>query len=118
MARDVKNALKDTKEIEITVTGRRSGRDISTPVWFVQEGEKLYLIPVGGSDSAWFKNVRETPTMRVAANGTSISTNANPISDSARVSDIIEKFRNKYGADQVEAYHHSKSTVAVEVPLR
>jgi hypothetical protein len=28
-----------------------AGRDISNPVWFVREGEKLYLLPVGGSDS-------------------------------------------------------------------
>ena len=35
---EVKKALKNTDEIEITVTGRVSGRRISNPVWFVQEG--------------------------------------------------------------------------------
>ncbi len=30
-------ALKGTGEIEITVTGRASGRKISSPVWFVQD---------------------------------------------------------------------------------
>ena len=30
-------ALKDADEIELTVTGRSSGRPISRPVWFVQE---------------------------------------------------------------------------------
>jgi hypothetical protein len=48
---ELKAALQTASEIELTVTGRRSGRDISNPVWFVQEGDKLYLIPVGGSES-------------------------------------------------------------------
>ena len=29
----------------ITVTGRKSGRVISNPVWFVLEDDKLYLLP-------------------------------------------------------------------------
>lgn len=48
---ELRNALQSTNEIELTVTGRTSGRESSRPVWFVQEGEKLFLLPVGGSDS-------------------------------------------------------------------
>jgi hypothetical protein len=44
-------ALESSREIELTVTGRTSGREISIPVWFVQEGDKLYLVPVRGSDA-------------------------------------------------------------------
>ena len=32
---ELKAALQTASEIELTVTGRRSGRDISNPVWFV-----------------------------------------------------------------------------------
>ncbi len=39
-------ALEASPEIELTVTGRTSGREISNPLWFVWEGEKLYLVPV------------------------------------------------------------------------
>ena len=45
-------ALDSSREIELTVTGRRSRHEISIPVWFVREGGKLYLVPVNGSDSA------------------------------------------------------------------
>jgi hypothetical protein len=34
----------------ISVIGRKSGRTISISVWFVLAGEKLYLLPVQGSD--------------------------------------------------------------------
>jgi hypothetical protein len=30
------------RQIKISVIGRKSGRTISTPVWFVLEGEKRY----------------------------------------------------------------------------
>ncbi len=113
---DFERALESTGEIEITVTGRRSGRAISHPVWFVREGEKLYLLPVRGSDSDWFRNLLKTPTTRLAANGAQHSTMAAPVTDAAKVHDVVEKFRAKYGAGQVEAYY-SKLDVAVEVPL-
>jgi deazaflavin-dependent oxidoreductase (nitroreductase family) len=114
--KDAKNAFETTNEIEITVIGRRSGRRISNPVWFVQEGEKLYLVPVTGSDSDWYKNVRKTPTIRLAAKEAAINTSVTPITDAAKVGEIVDKFRDKYGANQVET-HYPKPNVAVEVPL-
>jgi uncharacterized pyridoxamine 5'-phosphate oxidase family protein len=64
---DFKNALNDTNEIELTTTGRTSGRQSSRPLWFVTRGESLYLLPVTGSDSQWYKNVLKTPTIGLAA---------------------------------------------------
>ena len=116
MAQEAGNVLGSTKEIEITVIGRKSGRRISNPVWFVQEGERLYLVPVHGSDSDWFKNVRKTPMIRVGTKELAIDASATPITDGPRVSGIVEKFRDKYGAGQISA-NYSKPNVAVEVPL-
>jgi deazaflavin-dependent oxidoreductase (nitroreductase family) len=111
---DFEEALKNTDEIEITVTGRKSGRKISNPVWFVQEGEKLYLLPVKGSDSEWYKNILKTPAMRLGAGGKEIKIEARTITDKAAVRDVVEKFRSKYGTDQVKKYY-SKFDVAVDV---
>ena len=113
---ELTEALKNTDEINITVTGRASGRKISNPVWFVQEGDKLHLLPVKGSDSDWYKNILKKRTMRLKANGKEWTTEVTPLTDQAKVRDIVEKFRRKYGADQVKKYY-SKSDVAVEVPL-
>jgi deazaflavin-dependent oxidoreductase (nitroreductase family) len=112
---ELKGALQTASEIELTVTGRRSGRDISNPVWFVQEGEKLFLLPVGGSDSDWYRNLLKTPTIRIAAGGAETSAQATPIADPVTVNDIFEEFRAKYGAN-VDRYY-PKRDVAVEVSL-
>src|ERR1051326_5142421 len=112
---EFEEALKNTDEIEITVTGRKSGRSISSPVWFVLEGEKLYLLPVKGSDSDWYKNILKTPSMRLNAGGKEWTAEVTPITDKGNVHGIVEKFRDKYGDDQVKKYY-SKFDVVVDVP--
>ena len=46
-----KDRLSRYRQIKISVIGRKSGWTISVPVWFVLEGDKLYLLPVKGSDT-------------------------------------------------------------------
>ena len=113
---DFKQALEDSREIELTVTGRTSGREISNPVWFVQDGETLYLVPVSGSDSDWYKSILKTPTIRLPAEAAQLEATATPISDAAKVEQVLDKFRAKYGARDVKAYY-PKQDVAVQVPL-
>jgi deazaflavin-dependent oxidoreductase (nitroreductase family) len=108
----LKRALE---EVEITVTGRRSGRDRSLLVWFVQEDDKLYLLPLKGTDTEWYRNVLKTPTMRLASGGAEATATATPTTDPAKVSDVVEKFRAKHGDDV--ARYYEKFDAAVEVPL-
>ena len=113
---DFTQALASTRELEITVTGRTTGRTISLPVWFVHEGSTLYLLPVKGSNSDWYKNVRRTPTMTLSARGTALTVQARPVTDPHQVRGIVEKFRAKYGAADVQRYY-TTFDVAVEVGL-
>jgi deazaflavin-dependent oxidoreductase (nitroreductase family) len=108
----LKNRLSRYREIQITVTGRKSGRAISIPVWFVWEDDKLYLLPVEGSDTQWYKNVLKNPKFRIDLRGADAEVHAVPITDAARVSSVVEKFRAKYGAGDVKKYY-SKFDVAV-----
>lgn len=112
----LKDRLSRYRELTITVTGRKSGRAISNPVWFVLEGDTLHLLPVQGSDTQWYKNVLKNPTMRVDARGAEEELRAVPITDSQRVASVVEQFRHKYGAGDVKKYY-SKFDVAVELAL-
>jgi hypothetical protein len=113
---EFKRALASTRELEITVTGRTSGRRISLPVWFVDEGNRLSLLPVKGSDSDWYKNILRTPAMTLSAGGTQAAVNARPITEPNAVHGIVDRFTAKYGAADVQRYY-SKFDVAVEVSL-
>ena len=111
-----KDALKDHlsryRQIKIGVIGRKSGRTISNPVWFVLDDEKLYLLPVQGSDTQWYKNVLKNPSISIEARGAEAKLKAVPITDAAQVKSVVEKFRDKYGASDVKKYY-SKFDVAV-----
>jgi deazaflavin-dependent oxidoreductase (nitroreductase family) len=114
---DLKDRLSRYREITITVTGRKSGRAISIPVWFVLEDDKLYLLPVQGSDTQWYKNVLKNPMIRIDARGAEADLRAVPITDAAQVTSVVEKFRKKYGANDVTKYY-SKFDVAVLAQVR
>jgi hypothetical protein len=65
----LKDRLARYRQIKLSVVGRKSEQTISIPVWFVLEGEKLYLLPVQGSDTQWYKNVLQNPSIRIDARG-------------------------------------------------
>jgi deazaflavin-dependent oxidoreductase (nitroreductase family) len=108
----LKDRLSRYREINITVTGRKSGRAISIPVWFVLEDDKLCLLPVQGSDTQWYKNVLNNSTIRIAARGAEAEIKVVPVTDATEVSSVVEKFRAKYGINDVKKYY-SKFDVAV-----
>jgi hypothetical protein len=81
------------------------------------EGDKLYLLPVQGSDTQRYKNVLKNPSIRIDARGAEAELWAQPITESKTVKSVIEKFREKYGAGDVKKYY-SKFDVAVMVELR
>ena len=113
---DLHQRLNRAYEITLSVKGRKSGRDISRPVWFVHEGSTLYLLPVQGSNTNWYKNLLVDRTLKISVNGAEISERGKPIIDSNSVDDIVRKFRSKYGEGDVKKYY-PKTDVAVEVPL-
>jgi deazaflavin-dependent oxidoreductase (nitroreductase family) len=100
------------RQINISVTGRKSGRTISNPVWFVFEDGRLYLLPVKGSDTQWYKNVLKKPLIRIDARGAEAEVKAVPLTDAALVASVVERFRAKYGAGDVKKYY-AKFDVAV-----
>jgi hypothetical protein len=125
----LKERLARYREIKITVIGRKSGKKISIPVWFVFEEEKskedkskkdkskkgtLYLLPVQGSDTQWYKNVFHNPSIWIDARDAEAEFRATPVTNPTVVKSVVEKFRAKYGAKDVKKYY-SKLDVAVMV---
>jgi deazaflavin-dependent oxidoreductase (nitroreductase family) len=113
----LKDRLSRFREMNLSVTGRKSGRIISIPVWFVFEDAKLYLLPVKGSDTQWYKNVLRHPTIRIDARGAQAEVKPVPVTDPKQVSSVVEKFRAKYGANDVKKYY-SKFDVAILADIR
>jgi len=114
--KDFLKALTNKGELEITVKGRRTQKTYSTPVWFVDQKNRIYLLPVKGSDTNWYKNIRINPNMTLTVDKRSLQVKAKPIEEPERVKEVIKLFGAKYGADEIERWY-TKLDVAVEIPL-
>src|SRR4029078_13516125 len=113
---DLHRRLDRANEITLSVKGRKSGKDIPRPVWFVHEGNTLYLLPVQGSDTNWYKNLLVDPTLKISINGDETSAEDKPITDSNKVDYVVRKFKAKYSEGEVKKYY-TKFDVAAEVQL-
>ncbi|HLI84330.1 MAG TPA: nitroreductase/quinone reductase family protein [Bryobacteraceae bacterium] len=108
--------LERQREISITVTGRRSGRAITIPVWFVHRDGALWLLPVSGSETQWYRNLMEDGTIAIQAGEVRRKLGAISVTDAPAVSSVIQQFREKYGAEDIKRWY-SRLDVAVKVPL-
>jgi deazaflavin-dependent oxidoreductase (nitroreductase family) len=113
---DFSDAIRDSSEVELTVTGRVSGNESTRPIWFVEDGDRLLLMPIHGTDTGWYRNIVKTPEIRLGADGAELEVTARPVEESGEVAETVEKFGEKYGADRVREYY-PKRNAFVEVPL-
>jgi PPOX class probable F420-dependent enzyme len=63
MARDIPSEIRGQKYISLA-TFRKNGEKVATPVWFGEDGNKLYVMT--RSDMGKTKRIRNNPQVRVA----------------------------------------------------
>jgi hypothetical protein len=105
-------ALKIDKEIELTVTGRKSGKSLPGPVWFVLRGMELLLLPVTGTDSQWYKNVLLDPRVKIRSSRQAFSGRLRTITGKKQVDEVIELFKGKYGPSDIKKYYPNPNVAA------
>src|SRR5438309_11305541 len=101
---EIQKALDSSVELQITVIGRKSGREFSTPVWFVREGKTVFLMPVRGSKNQWYKNVLKSRRIKISSGKVPVELPANTISDSKRVASVADTLSKKHGQTDVRKY--------------
>jgi len=106
-------ALKKDKEIELIVTGRKSGKPIPRPVWFVLRGTELLLLPVTGTDSQWYKNVLRNSQVKLRASQQTFEGRLHAITQKKQVDEVIELFKGKYGSSDIKRYYPNPNAAAV-----
>ena len=97
--------LKKDKEIELTVTGRKSGKTLPRPVWFVLRETELLLLPVTGTDSQWYKNVLRNPHVKIRSSQQTFKGKLRAITERKQVDEVIELFKLKYGPSDIRKYY-------------
>jgi len=108
----LKKDLDSAEEIQLSVVGRKSGRKIPRPVWFVRDGDKLLLLPGSGRKSQWYKNASKYPNVEISANGDTYQLSVRLTSRPDEVKLVVDKFREKYGAGDVKRYYENFDAAA------
>jgi hypothetical protein len=105
-------ALESTSEVELTV--KRSGKWTTRPVWFVVKGATVYVLPMYGTETKWYKYSTANPEIELSVRGKKVHGQARPVSDAQEFADVIDRFRSKYG--ELKKYYRKLDTaIAVSI---
>lgn len=113
----LRHALQNEREIEITVKGRRTGRKISLPVWFAVDDDLIRLLPIYGSRNNWYRNLLKNREIGLSIVGLKVDLRANSVMNKEVIERTIQLFKKKYGEADVKSYY-SRFDAAVELPLK
>jgi deazaflavin-dependent oxidoreductase (nitroreductase family) len=82
--------------VEITTTGRKSGKAHTKPIWFVYDQGHLYLQSGKGGKSDWYQNLKKNPQMTLKIGSVTFNGKAKFIDDEKETERIHGLFRTKY----------------------
>ncbi len=110
-------ALDKTREIKISVIGRNSGKTITLPVWFVLDDGALWLLPVHGSKTHWYRNLLKNPQITIKAGNEIRTLKARTLRSPASVRKVVRLFGNKFTAGMIQRLYPGPLDVAAKVKL-
>lgn len=86
------HSLVSKSMILVTVTGRKSGKLISTPTGYLREGNTLWVI--SRRESKWWRNLRGGANMKVLLDGKSLEGCGSVVDDEKAVAQrLFENFK-------------------------
>jgi deazaflavin-dependent oxidoreductase (nitroreductase family) len=74
----------------VTVSGRKTGRQYSTPIGFLRDGETIIALSRG---SNWFKNAVATGTAQIEIKGVTTKVSVTPVKDQAERERIFTLYK-------------------------
>src|SRR5262245_47768402 len=110
-------ACRRERRISIRVVGRSSGRAITLPVWCVLEGGTLWLLPVHGARTQWYRNLRANPEITIKAGTERRELRATLLRSNRAVHGVVRRFGEKYKPEIVARLYPGPLDVAVKIKL-
>ena len=88
--------VADQSTVELTTTGRKSGKPHTKPIWFVYDQGKLYLQSGKEGQTSWYQNLKKNPQMTLKIGTVTVNGKAKFINDPKETERIHELFSKKY----------------------
>jgi deazaflavin-dependent oxidoreductase (nitroreductase family) len=87
----------------ITHTGRKSGRQYSTPIGYLRDGDSVLGFNVGGG-SQWYKNLKQNPVVTLTIQGQSGRYRARYITDTDEIARVLALYQRGVPKGQYERF--------------
>jgi len=81
--------------VTLTHYGRKSGKPYDVTIWFVVEGDKVY-IGTANVNRQWVRNVQKTPQVKLSIGGEAFDGTARFLTDRAEHERAMAAIRRKY----------------------
>jgi deazaflavin-dependent oxidoreductase (nitroreductase family) len=88
--------VRDASTVEISTVGRKTGKTHTRPVWFVVDGERLWVQAGKDGKADWYLNLRKTPQVKLEIRNETFTARAVPNDDPAVVERVHAMFLDKY----------------------
>src|SRR5437870_4702343 len=88
--------IKSASTVELTTTGRKTGKEHKKPVWFVVQDGTIVVQAGKDGKTDWYRNLTKTPTAVVRQDGYSFRVRAVMVTDAQRVEAVHKLFTAKY----------------------
>jgi deazaflavin-dependent oxidoreductase (nitroreductase family) len=115
---DVKQALERDRTIDITTTGRQSGRPRRLEIWFHNLDGRIYITGLPGRRD-WYANIVANPEFTFHLRQTVLADlpgRARPIVDEQERRDVLERILERLDrADELERWVQEAPLVEVEL---
>ena len=113
---DLDRALRESEELEVLTTGRRTGAPHAVKVWFAYDGGAVWLRT--DSDADWLRNLERDPRCRIRVAGIETPARREPVADeAAALRELVDLWRAKYGAEWVSDWYVERGRVPVRLVL-
>lgn len=100
----------------LTHHGRRSGKPYDVTVWFMVEGETVYLATMD-MRRQWPRNLLVRPDLELTINGERFSGSAELISDDSGIGRVVELLKGKYWPARLYLWFKGRPDGAFRVGL-
>lgn len=81
--------------LTLTHYGRKTGKPYNVTIWFIVNGDKVYLATANKSRQ-WVRNVQKTPQVKLSIAGETFDAKARFITDRAEHERVLRMVRRKY----------------------
>lgn len=102
--------------LKLTTVGKKTGQSRTADIWFVVEGDHLFVQAGKKARTGWLVNVKSRPDVDLAIRGTRFRGIAQVIEDKTEGQRILALFRQKYWRAWLGSF--IGSSIGAGVPVR